>query len=382
MKNKVCILTTVHPPFDTRIFHKQAKTLVEAGYDVTLVAQHDKDGVVDGVNIIAPPRPRNRFRRIFGLTWRAFRLALRQGADIYHLHDPELLPWGALLDLITRAKVIYDVHENVRKQILNKLWLLPWIRRPLSLAYLLIENICLSFIDRIIIAEDSYIKNYQGYNNVTAIRNYPILSYLKHHADAVPQAITRATSSLKATYVGGITRSRGVVELIEALRIVRSDGQHVELNLVGPIIPKSFKNELHSLVQDYDFEKNVHMPGTVAHNEVYRILFASHIGIATLYPDPNYVESLPTKLFEYMATGLPVIASNFPLWKEIVEGSGCGICVDPLKPEEIAKAIRYLIEHPRLRKEMGENGRRAVQEKYNWEKESVELLGLYRSLLR
>ncbi|NLM38812.1 MAG: glycosyltransferase family 4 protein, partial [Firmicutes bacterium] len=107
MNAKVCILTTVHPPFDTRIFHKQAKTLVQAGYDVTLIAQHERDEVVDGVKIIALPKPRNRLSRMFGLTWRAFRLALRQRADVYHFHDPELLPNGVLLRLFTRAKVIY-----------------------------------------------------------------------------------------------------------------------------------------------------------------------------------------------------------------------------------------------------------------------------------
>ena len=175
MSRKVCILTTVHPPFDTRIFHKQAKTLARAGYDVTLIAQHDGDRVVEGVRVIGLPKPHNRFTRIFGLTWRAFRLALRQRADVYHFHDPELLPAGALLKLFTKAKVIYDVHENVPKQILNKAWLPSWSRRLVALAYMLIERGLLPFIDEIIIAEDSYIENYRDRKNVVAIRNDPLL---------------------------------------------------------------------------------------------------------------------------------------------------------------------------------------------------------------
>ena len=96
MNKKVCILTSVHTPFDTRIFHKQAKSLLKAGYDVTLIAQHDKDELVGGIRMVALPKPKNRLWRMLG-TWRVFKLALKQKAEIYHFHDPELLPWGWLL---------------------------------------------------------------------------------------------------------------------------------------------------------------------------------------------------------------------------------------------------------------------------------------------
>ncbi|RLB75351.1 MAG: glycosyltransferase family 1 protein [Deltaproteobacteria bacterium] len=374
--DNVCILTTVHPPFDTRIFHKQAKTLVRAGYDVTLIAQHDGNTVVEGIRVIGLPKPRNRFTRIFGLTWRAFRLALRQHADVYHFHDPELLLVGTLLKLFTRAKVVYDVHENVPKQILNKEWLPRWGRRILVALYRAVEWSCLRFMDSIVLAEDSYTANYYQHRNVTIIHNYPVISAFGREPRA---AATSDGGTL--VYVGGVSRLRGALELVNALRILIERGVDASLHLVGPVAPSNFAEEIHSLVHAYGLDGRVRVPGAVPYEEVPEFLATARVGLAVLHPDPNYEESLPTKLLEYMAAGLPVVASNFPLWREIVEGNHCGICVDPLNPKEIAQATEYLITHPEEARRMGENGRRAVEEMYNWEREATKLLGLYRKLL-
>lgn len=378
---KVCILTTVHPPFDTRIFHKQAKTLARAGYEVILIAQHEGDKVVEGIRVIGLARPRNRFVRIFGLTWQAFFAALRQRADVYHLHDPELLPIGVLLKLFTGARVIYDVHENVPKQILSKEWLPKPMRKLVALVYKFVERVCLSFIDTIVIAEDSYIENYPGRRNVVAVRNYPIISRIAYGRQG--SRWDRAEGgSFRLVYVGGVTKLRGAVELIEAMKILLEKGyRDIALFLIGPVTPLKLKDELAHLISQYGLERSVNIPGPVPYETVFDILARANVGMAILHPDPNYVDSLPTKLFEYMAAGLPVIASNFPLWREIVEGNNCGVCVDPLNPKAIADAIEYLITHPEEARKMGENGRRAVEEKYNWETESQKLLRLYEELL-
>jgi glycosyltransferase involved in cell wall biosynthesis len=372
---KVCILTSVHPAFDSRIFHKQAKSLVKAGYEVTLIAQHDKDEVVDGVKIVALPRPKNRFWRMLGTTWQAFNRARKQKADIYHFHDPELLPTGVLLKLFTKGKIIYDIHENVRWDIITKSWLLKTLRRPFSLVYRLTEKLSLPFVNEIIIAEDSYIENYKKRNNISVLRNYPVLSYVGGTAElkALPPTLV---------YVGGISQNRGVLELIESLRFLKTKYEKVTLTLVGPIYTKSFEEKIGKLLKELDLQDNVRLAGEAKHQEIYNLLSGCNIGMAILHPEPNYIESLPTKLFEYMAAGLPVIASNFPLWKEIVEGNNCGLTVDPLKPAEIARAVEYLIEHPPEARKMGQNGRKAVSEKYNWENESRKLIELYENLLK
>ena len=178
-------------------------------------------------------------------------------------------------------------------------------------------------------------------------------------------------------YVGGISKLRGAVEMVQALEYL----EHVEdirLDLIGRFEPSSLERELQAL-PGY---RRVRYLGWLQPKDIYKHLQTADIGLVCLHPDPRYVVGWPVKLFEYMAAGLPVIASNFPLWREIVEGNRCGICVDPLNPKEIAGAIEYLITHPEETRRMGENGRRAVEEKYNWENEGKKLLKLYEELLK
>jgi glycosyltransferase involved in cell wall biosynthesis len=373
---KICILTSVHPPFDTRIYYKQAKSLAKAGYDVTLIAQHDRDEVVEGIKIIALPRPKNRLRRMLGTTWKAFNRARKQKADVYHFHDPELLLVGLLLKLVTKGKVIYDVHEDYPKVILTKHWLPSLVRKPVARIFGSLEKWAASRFDHTIVASTAYyglLRKLEGTGKVTAINNYPILSLLKETADA-------KNSRPTIVYAGRIAEARGVFELIETIRLLKPKYENILLTLVGQVYPPTLLGEIGNLRERLGLQDNVSLLGGVKHEEIYNIVPRCHIGVAILHPKPNYIESLPTKLFEYMAVGLPVIASNFLPWKEIVEGNNCGLTVNPLDPEDIARAIEYLIEHPEEARKMGQNGKKAVMEKYNWETESQKLLDLYEKL--
>jgi glycosyltransferase involved in cell wall biosynthesis len=380
MIKKICHITTVHPPFDVRIFHKECKTLAKAGYEVYLIAQHDKDENVDGINIISLPKINSRMKRILILPIRAFFKAMKLKADVYHFHDPELLPVGVLLKIFTGRKVIYDVHENVPKQILNKSWIPLKSNKFISLIYSIIEKFSLFFIDFVIIAEDSYIENYSNIKKIEKIRNYPLLIYINNVNNNKDKFWAKKWNII---YVGGITKIRGIFEVIEAIRILNKEEHYnVLLKLIGPFYPIHLLNEVINFAREYEIMNNIEIYGEIPHDKVFNFLSNSQIGIAILHPDPNYIDSIPTKLFEYMIVGLPVIASNFPLWKEIVEGNNCGICVNPLDPKEIANAIKYLIDHPDEARAMGENGRRSVLEKYNWEKESEKLIRLYEEILK
>lgn len=374
-KNSICIITSVHPVFDTRIFFKEAKTLVNANYDVSLIAQHDEDEIVDGVKIFALKKQSNRFLRIFILAKQAYDIAFKQNADIYHFHDPEFLPWAEKLRKKTGAKVIYDIHEYVSGQILNKEWIPKFFREPVSKLYQLIEKRLLPSIDWVIFAEDSYPKLYKGYGNVSVVRNYPLVS-----KELLKNKVKIQYNFPKLVYVGRVSRERGIFEIIDVTKSLKDKFRNISLNIIGPI-SDNIKMEVKNKISRLNLNQSINLLGQIPHPEALKIIAEANIGLCILYPIPNYIRSLSTKLFEYMIVGLPVVTSNFPLWKEIVEGNDCGLTVSPLALKEISEALEYLIEHPEEARKMGENGRRAVIEKYNWETEGKTLIETYRKLI-
>ena len=369
---KACHLTTAHPPFDIRIFYKDCKTLVKAGYDVSLIAQHDKNEIVNGVQIIALPKAKNRPHRMFVLTLKAFWFALKQEADIYHFHDPELLPVGVLLKLFTNKKIVYDVHEDYTKQIPFKLYLPKIVRTSIAFLVGVIEYLSLKLFDGVITATDNILENVSCHGIAISIKNFPIASWY----DTETRSQDDKGDVFKLVCVGNLTEARGITQIVGALELINSNKQG-KLILCGKFYPTDYEATVRGLK---GFEK-VEYLGWLDPCDIPKLLKECNAGVACLHPLPNHITALPTKLFEYMAAGLPVIASNFPLWKEIVEGNRCGLTVDPSNTAEMTKAIEYLIEHPELCKEMGENGRKAVLENYNWRKESVKLLNMYEDLL-
>ena len=369
--HKVCILTSCHPSFDTRIFHKQAITLVKAGYDVTLVVQHDKDETVDGVKIAALPKPRHRLQRILGLAFQTLRFALKQKAEVYHLHDPELLPVGVLLKLLTRANIIYDIHEDYPIAFRARSWLPSFLRLFVSKIYFLAERIGIFLFNKTIVAGEDILSHLPNSSKVVLVRNYPLLDKIKH----IDRKNNHRKEILVLIYAGILERERGIKEIVEA---VESLNGKAKLLLLGRFFDSQFESEIRKKASN-----NLQLIGQVPYDEVFCFMGKADVGIVCLHPSPNNIAaaSRNNKLFEYMSASLPVISSNFPSWREIVEGNNCGLTVNPMKPREIAAAVEYLLDRPELMKEMGRNGRKAVLEKYNWEQEAKKLLNLYENLL-
>jgi len=371
-RTKVCILTSVHIPFDGRVFHKEAVSLAKAGYDVALIARHDKEEVVSGVRVVPLPQPKNRLQRMTKVMWRLYRLAVREDADVYHFHDPELMIVGLLLKLRGR-KVIWDVHEHYPNSILDKYYISRSLRRLVSRSFDLFERAVVRFFDYVIYTTPFVGARYETMKVRSGrIENYPIIK-LSGTFEKHPQE--------KIIYLGGMSKIRGLVEVIEAFAEVVTTHPQWRLCLVGSCSPASFETELKNLVRTLNIEANVQFVSWVPYEQKEALSSQASMGVITYLPYSNNTSCLPNKLFDYMLVGLPVIASNFPLYREVVEGSHCGLIVDPSKPQEIAAAMAYLIEHPAEARQMGENGRKAVLEKYNWEKESDKLLRIYDAVL-
>ena len=371
---KVCIFSTLHDAFDNRIFHKEARAIYAAGYDVTLIACRDKDEISDGIKIIALHPAKNRFTRMTFMAVKVFVIAIKQRADIYHFHDPELIGVALLLKLSTRAKIIYDVHEDTPKSVLSKEWINIHIRDFTSLVFDKIEKLLSRYFDCVFAATVSIADNFKK-GNVVLLANYPDIGrFLKAEKDILSKGIIK-NKEYTLVYCGGLTKIRGIKEIVLSLGFI-DFAYNVKLKLAGQFNDTGYEKEVRGL-KEWD---RVDYLGHISKEKVIENLYIADCGLVCLWPEPNHIESLGDKLLEYMAAGLPVVASNFPLWKKIVEGSDCGICVNPMDPGDIARAVEFLTKNTENAKQMGKNGRKAVLERYSWEKESEKLKEIYDKL--
>jgi glycosyltransferase involved in cell wall biosynthesis len=370
----IALLTTVHNRIDTRIRLKQAASLAaKSGEQITLFVQDDQGSEKDEaarVEVVdTGPKTGSRPLRMTIGAWRMWRTVRRARPKVAHFHDPELIPAGLLLKL-SGIKVVYDVHEDVPQQILGKFWLPQIFRRPAAWAVEVVEWIAGRCFDAIVSATPKIAERFPS-DKTVVVQNFPILQELvvsnpKPYSDREPHF----------AYVGNITRVRGALEMVAAMSKVTKN--RTRLQLAGTFASPDLEAE----IEGQPGWKKVDFLGWVSRGQVAELLDSVRAGLVLFHPGPNHGSSQPNKMFEYMATALPVIASDFPLWREIVAGTGCGLLVDPLDPVAIARAMHWILNHPQEAEAMGERGRQAVAEKYNWERESHNLLVLYEKLLK
>lgn len=352
---EICHVSSAHGRYDIRIFKKECCSLAKEGYRVYLIINDNKENeYIEGVEIISTGYvPRNRFDRMANSTKIILKKALEVDADIYHLHDPELLTIVPCLKK-KKKKVIFDSHEDVPAQIVDKQWVAKRFRKILAKCYEKYQTYIFFKVDALVAATPHIAERISGKKTVTIVNNYPILD------DIIFQEKPFSERGKIIGYAGSLDENRGKNVVLEAMQGI--DGTLYfasKEKLVGDKIVNC---------------------GVLDRNGVNELYKQSRMGIVLYMPLANHVEAQPIKLFEYMAAGLPVVASNFPLWQEIVVNNSCGICVDPCDVSEIQKACNFLLTNLNEAEKMGKNGRLAVEKSYSWRTEEITLLGLYQKM--
>lgn len=361
---RICHLTSVHLDSDIRIFHKMAKTMAQE-FEVHVVVPNTNTRLQDDVHVHSfEAQTQNRRQRMKYTVDLVLKAARAIQADIYQLHDPELLRIVPQLQEFG-AKVIFDAHEDVPKQIMDKYWI-PWVfRKPISLLYKRYERRVTNKIAGIISVTPEICARFeQHHTKVALVRNFPLQAEFP-----LPNWQVKHTTHF--CYIGGLYASRGIREVVLAMEYVEG-----VLHLAGTFDDPLLQAEL----ENTKGWQKVRFHGQVGRAKIQAILQQCAVGIVTLHPTPSYKEAYPIKMFEYLAAGCAVLASDFPLYRTLLLGGNCGIFVDPQNKTDIAQALIDFTEQPEETLQMGITARSLFEAKYNWEMEALKLREFYLSL--
>lgn len=368
---RVVHVTTVHNKHDNRIYYKECLSLAASGYDVSLIAPKDERPLLEGViNNYEIPKFKNRALRILFAPFFAFYYCVRIKAKIYHFHDPELLPLAYIMSLLG-SKVVFDMHENVPFQIMTKPWLGPLQKRIILTVYQGIERIVLKRIS-VVYAESSYQKYYPYVRSSTTVLNMPDLKMLA----GKKSSLKFEDRDLVISYVGGVSSLRGIDTLIDAVEQLNRKAKLplIKVKLIGTLQEPALSKRIEAC----DF---VEYLGFLPAKEAFEEIKSSRIAIALLKDIPNYRQSYSTKIFEYMAIGLPVIYSDFEIYKELFEGADVGWPLTPDNSAELASLIELIIDNPAMLQKKAEAGAQLALERLGWSTELQKLKSFYDSIV-
>jgi len=375
---KVCVFTTVHRPYDVRVFHKEARSLAEAGHRVTLLAHADfQREVKNGVVVKGVIKPANRFFRLFNV-FRFAVLCLKEKADVYHFHDFELLPVGLFLKFVTGRRIIYDCHENFPETVYERVWYPDWLKPILFRFIAGVEPVLARRLDAVVcVVPDQQSRFDQKGCKTVLVRNVP---RLENFQAAVNKDLPKLN---RIIYLGGLTVVRGARLLVDMMLELQKTRPDLKLLLLGPFNESYVERDIKGYIREKGLDENIEHISLVPHEQVPDYVVQSLIGLSPLQPNVKMLRMIfPNKIFEYMACGIPVIASDLPSMKYIFNKAKSGITVRADDPCDYVKAITALLDSPEKMKELGEKGRQFVIKYYNWDIEAEKLRQLYQSIDR
>ncbi len=362
-------ISSVHNACDPRIRDKQLRSITDCGWQATLITGDLQARQENGLQTVtvSPGNTRRALRMILTAP-KAILKAFREDADVYHIHDPELLPWALLLRLKGKP-VVYDIHEDYSAALIHKHYL-PAALLPVAAALMRQTERLLGAFCYKIIAENYYQRHFP---DALPILNYPLQERL---ADC--NAFTAGSKHL--LYTGNLTTARGALNMARLLK-ARPDFTLCAAGYCPLDLDRAVRLEAGSAAD------RLHLLGAGKYlpfaeiTEIYQA--GGWLAGLALFPDSaHYREKELSKFFEYMAAGLPVVASDFPAWKNLIQDQGLGLCVDAEDPESVAQALDWLYGHPEQARAMGQKGQKLVAEKYNWQSQGRRLLEFYQQIVR
>lgn len=362
---KVVHLTSVHVPSDTRILYRECASLAEAGYEVVLIAAQGQAKPPAGVRIRFVPAPRNRFERMTRTVRNVYHAAVSEKADVYHFHDPELMGVGLLLRM-RGARVVFDVHEDIPEDIVDKPWIPGFLRGAVSTFSALTLRVLHRCYSAIVTATPAIAQRFPNERTVV-VNNYP-------RTDELPPAnlMGFAQRPKDVLYLGAISELRCINEMVRAMKSAYMPDD-VKLVLAGTFEDGSLQRR----IQQLPGWERVRYVGYCTRDRVPATLSSSRAGLLLFRHAGNHEDAMPNKLFEYLGAGLPVIISSALRCSQIVLDNDCGIVVDPDDIDGIARAIATLVNDPALAQAMGQRGSALVRERYQWTTEALKLTSLY-----
>lgn len=367
---KIVHVTTVHRRYDTRIFLKQCVSLAREKQSVTLVVSDVYDNEIkQGVVIKSIGKFKNRITRVFLSPVKLWKICKNLDADLYQFHDPENLLFAVIFKFITRKTIVFDSHENFPKQLKTKDYLHPLLQFLLPHVAVLVEKITLPFFDAIITATPAISKKLKPLNtHVVCLQNFPLKENILAADKKIIQKKTRAIC-----YVGSMSEIRNIEFILDAISLFRSD---LKVIIAGNFSTKKFEKK----IKNHKNWPKVDFRGVIAFADVKTVMTEARLGVVMFKDAPNHVEAQPNKLYEYLSASLPVISSNFPLWRNLIEDNNCGICLDPQELDGFVNSIESLIDDEDQLLSMGNNGRHLIETSFNWNVEFKKMKQLYMEL--
>lgn len=371
-KAKVCHVISGYFRTDARIFRRQCKSLLNNGFEVIILTNDGGEKeVIDGVSIV-PTRIfwSNRFMQLIFGKHQFLKDALAINADVYQLHSPELLPLVRPLQRRGK-KVVYDAHEDMPNHILEKEWIPYPLRKLFSSMFAKYMNRVFKSLDYLISPIHHVVDKAHRVNpNVAVIPNFP----LYNNQTLNNENYLERENTL--CYAGTVYRYSNQEEILEALNSIK----YIQYEVAGHFEP----DHLDSLKELSSFYK-LKFHGRLNFEELTSLLGRATMGVViyeyTLNMGYNLGSFGTNKIFEYMEAGLPVICTDYKLWKEVIDENSCGICVKPNDSQQIKEAIEFLINNKEEAMKMGMRGREAVLSKYNWNSIEKVYLPIFDSLI-